>query len=107
MGEMHVVSGVVLDEAVELTLADLARACAVHAEVIVALVDEGLIEPRGGGPAEWRFPGPALTRAATALRQQRDLQLNLAGVALALELLDEVRALRGQLARLQAPADQT
>jgi len=32
-----------------------------------------------------------------ALRLQRDLGLNLAGAALALELLDEVEALRAQL----------
>ncbi len=39
---------------------------------------------------EWRFSGAALRRARLALRLERDLELNLAGVALALELMEEL-----------------
>jgi chaperone modulatory protein CbpM len=47
--------------------------------------------------AEWRFSGTALRRARTALRLQRDLEINLPGVALALELLEEIDKLRRTL----------
>jgi chaperone modulatory protein CbpM len=79
----------------ELTLVEISELCAVEVTVIVALVDEGVLEPRGP-PGEWRFPGEALRRATQAVRLQRDLGLNTAGVALALELLDEIAALRAR-----------
>ena len=90
-------SATVLEELVGLSLSDLSRACAVHAEMIVELVGEGVIAPEGREPHRWRFTGAHLHRVKVALRLQRDLGLNLAGVALALELLDEVSVLRAQL----------
>ena len=46
---------------------------------------------------EWRFTGDALRRARLALRLERDLELNLAGVALAIELIEEISQLRREL----------
>lgn len=90
----------ILEEQTQLTLADLCRACAVHAERIIELVDIGVLEPRGREPARWRFSGASLHRARRALRLQRDIGLDLAGAALALELLDEIESLRARLRAL-------
>lgn len=87
----------ILEEQTQLTLIDLCGACAVHAEQIIELVDAGVLEPLGREPAHWRFGGASLKRAHAALRLQRDLEINLAGVALALELLDEIESLRVRL----------
>jgi chaperone modulatory protein CbpM len=89
-------TGVILEEQLELTLAELSRSCAVHAEYIIDLVEEGVLAPIGREPRGWRFSGSQLRRASVALRLQRDLGVNLAGVALALELLDELNALRAR-----------
>lgn len=90
-------SGVVLEELNELTLTELSHACAVQADCIVELVEEGLIVPRGREPHRWRFSGVQMRRATLALRLQRDLGVNLAGAALAVQLLEEVEALRTRL----------
>ena len=90
-------SGIVLEELHELTLADLSRACSVQADCIVELVEEGLIAPIGREPHRWRFSGVHMRRATVALRLQRDLGVNLAGAALALQLLEEVETLRARL----------
>jgi chaperone modulatory protein CbpM len=45
----------------------------------------------------WHFTGAALRRARRALRLERDLELNLAGVALALDLMDEIEQLRREI----------
>ena len=87
----------ILEEQTHLTLADLCNACAVHAERIIELVDVGVLEPLGREPARWRFGGASLHRARMALRLQRDLDMDLAGAALALELLDEIASLRARL----------
>lgn len=87
----------ILEEQTQLTLADLCRACAVHEAQIIELVDVGVLEPLGREPAHWRFGGASLHRARMALRLQRGLDMDLAGVALALELLDEIDSLRTRL----------
>ena len=89
----------VMDDSVQLTLADLCRACAVDAEQVIELVEVGLVDPCGRGVPEWRFTGPTLYRVRTALRLQQDLQVNASGAALALELLDEIKRLRRMLDR--------
>lgn len=93
-------AGIILDEQTELTLAELSRACAAQAQFIIELVEEGVLDPAGGEPAHWRFTGVHMRRARVAVRLQRDLGLNLAGAALALQLLDEVEALRLRLRAL-------
>lgn len=98
--KIEFVTGVVVDERTELTLGDVCRACAVHAEWLVALVEEGVIEPEGSDQTSWRFSGAQLRDALKVARMQRDLGVNLAGAALALELIAEIEALRERLAAL-------
>ena len=94
------VSAIILEEQAELSLLDVCRACAVRAELIVELVDEGVIVPLGREPHHWRFSGTHLRRATVAIRLQRDLGVNLAGAALALVLLDELDTLRARLIKM-------
>lgn len=95
-------SGIILEELTELTLAEVSHACAVRLEGIVELVEEGIITPVGRAPHCWRFSGAHMRRATVALRLQHDLGVNLAGAALALQLLDEVESLRAKLRILGA-----
>lgn len=90
-------SGIILEELTELTLAEVCRACTVNVDCIVELVEEGVITPIGREPHRWRFSGTHMRRATVALRLQRDLGVNLAGAALALQLMDELEALRARL----------
>ena len=96
-----VVSAFILEEQTGLTLSDLCRACKAEVALIVELVDEGVLMPQGSTPEQWRFTGLHMHRARTAVRLQRDLGVNLAGAALALQLMDELSSLRAQL-RAQA-----
>lgn len=92
-------SGIVIDDATEITVMELSLFCAVPREHIVALVDEGILEPLARAHDEWRFAGPCLRRAATALRLQRDLDIHLPAVAVILDLLDQIETLRRQAPR--------
>jgi chaperone modulatory protein CbpM len=47
----------------------------------------------------WRFDGVSLRRARTALRLNHDLELNAAGVALVLDLLERIDQLESRLRR--------
>ncbi|HYN61985.1 MAG TPA: chaperone modulator CbpM [Rubrivivax sp.] len=87
----------VVEEEVELSLAELCRACNADTGLIAQLVDQGLIEPRGSAPQAWVFGGASLRRTRTAVRLMRDLELNLPGAALAVDLLDEINRLQQAL----------
>lgn len=91
--------GPIVEEDVELTLAELCRACRASEVEIREWVVEGVLEPTGSGSGEWRFSGSALRRSRLASRLTRDLAVNPPGVALALDLLDELAALRAALQR--------
>jgi chaperone modulatory protein CbpM len=87
----------VVEEEVELSLAELCRACDADSELVVQLVEQGLIEPRGSAPPAWVFAGTSLRRTRVAVRLMRDLELNLPGAALAVDLLDEIARLQQDL----------
>lgn len=93
------VSGEVIEV---ITLLDLCRSCGVHADWIIELVDQGILEPEGPEQTAWRFSGISITRVQKAWRLQRDLGVNLPGIALALDLIDERERL---LQRLQSLDD--
>jgi chaperone modulatory protein CbpM len=92
----HALQGTIFDESALLSLEDLSKMCAVEEQHIVQYVEEGILNVVGAR-AEWHFSGAALRRARIAVRLERDLELNLAGVALALELLEELQHLRHEL----------
>lgn len=98
---------VILEEAEEVTLADLTHTCRVHAEWVLELVEEGVLEPLHPGVPQWRFSATSVVRIRKAQRLQRDLGVNLPGIALALELLDRIDALEARLrsASVQPPPD--
>ncbi len=58
-----------------------------------------MLEPIGQAPAEWRFSGAALRRARLALTLARDLEVNPPGIALALDLMEQIDALNARLRR--------
>lgn len=95
-------SGHILEEEVQLSLSELSRACHVEADFIVELVHEGVIDPLEPHQTRWTFSGVNLLRLRKAVNLRRDLGLNLAGVALALDLLEETERLRAQLRQLEA-----
>ena len=89
----------IVEEEIHLTLDELCHACSASEEYVIAWVYEGALEPLGNLPQEWSFSGQSLRRAKLAFTLARDLEVNPPGVALALDLLDEIAALQAQLLR--------
>ncbi len=97
MNERAPVHGDLLDERLRLTLDELCRVCKVEEHVVVEMVHEGVVEVVTSRRDQWIFAGTAVPRIRTALRLQQDLDVNLPGAALALELIDEIERLRRRL----------
>ena len=99
-----ILSGVLLDE-VQLSIDELARACAVERTWIVQHVQEGLLEcvtfevmsHSSTGENEWRFASRQLVRARKLVSFERDFDANPEVAALLVDLLEEIAELRRRL----------
>ena len=103
MSDQHkqLLSGEILEEQIEVTFGELCQTCNLTAEQVLELIEHGVVEPRAGQPTSWRFEGISIRRVRSAQRLQQDLGVNAAGVALALDLLDELTEMRERLRRLE------
>ena len=91
----------VVEETVQLTLVQLCHACDAEPDAVAQLVAHGVLDPEGESPPDWRFGGDSLRRSRLALRLIRDLGVNVAGAALALELMARIDDLQSRLKAVQ------
>lgn len=82
-----------------LSLTELSQASGAPTDLLVVLIHEGVISPQGDAPERWAFDNLALRRARIGMRLLNDLHVNEAGLALALDLIDEIERLQRLLAR--------
>lgn len=92
------------------TLEEVCLTCKVEADFVAELVEHGALYPAGRTRSEWRFTQISLVHVARAGRLERDLGLNVPGVALALDLLEQIEDLQRRLRAYEAggvvaPAD--
>ena len=103
--EIKAMSGTIFDESTEITVVELCEICSVDQRTIDALIAEGILEPGPGGndakddSSDTRLPYSSVRVTSTVIRLQRDLGVNLAGAALALDLLQQIEQLRTKLRR--------
>lgn len=84
-----------------LSLDELCEACRISLDLLNDLIEYEIIHPEGQLPNEWEFDLTQLKRARTALRLQHDFEMNLSGVSLVLDLLDEMENMRSRLYLLE------
>ena len=79
-----------------ISIVELCKSCHVNMQQVLAMVDQCIIEPVNTQRSHirWRFQSTSIYRVNTTVRLQEDLDVNLAGAALALELLDEIKQLK-------------
>jgi chaperone modulatory protein CbpM len=83
----------------ELSLMQVSRLCRLSPACVIEMVHEGILEPSGNSVCAWRFPFASVERICKVVRFQNDLAVNLAGAALALDLLEEIAHLEAMLQR--------
>lgn len=79
---------------------DLCERCALQPREVEELVDLGLVVPAPDS-TEWRFYSTALARLHQAKRLRRELDLDWQGVAVAMDLLEEIHQLRQEVESLR------
>lgn len=91
-----------IDNTTRYDLDQFCRLCHVERVLIVRLVEEGVIEVEGDSPEHWVFSFRTVKRLKRVYRLQRDLDLNIQGVALSADLLEEIDRLRDENSRLRS-----
>ena len=89
-----------------LSIGEVCASARAPAETIITIVEHGIVEPKGHVPEEWLFEPFMLMRVRKALRMQRDLELEWAAIALALDLLEQLKEARADNRRLRQQLDQ-
>lgn len=86
---------------VHITTHEFCQRTDLSTETLVEIVEHGIVEPEGSGPEEWTFDLNYIWTVRRAARLHRDLQIDWAGIALVLDLLEERDRLRVENASLR------
>lgn len=97
MESNNIIAGVIIENTNALTLEEFCYATKADKEVVIKMINYQLIHPQGATPSEWRFDSVSLRRGRIASSFYHDLEVNMQGVALALDLLDQIEELKHQL----------
>lgn len=89
--------GQVIDDHTEISIIQLCRICAVESVMVQRLIDEGIIEPCRSDDEILYFHHSSLKRTRLVLNLRSDLGVNLAGAALAVQLLERIDKLQARL----------
>lgn len=84
-----------------LSLNELCEHCGLNPPLLVELVGLGLVTPKVVESDQWLFQATVVPTLHQALRLRRELDLDWQGVAVAMDLLIQLRELRQQVDSLQ------
>jgi chaperone modulatory protein CbpM len=90
-------SDVLVGEMMTLTLTEFEKQYQVDEAFLNEMLDHGLIEPTQLETEKMVFDIQALQRIQSALRLQRDLEVNMPGIGIVLDLMDELHHAREEL----------
>jgi len=100
-GKIITVTGTLISDDEMLSFAELCHAVHTDPELIIQLVEYRVIHPVGKSQADWQFDCVCLKRAKIARNFYHDLEVNLPGIALVIEMMEEIAELESQFARLK------
>jgi chaperone modulatory protein CbpM len=100
-----ILSDALNEETLTFTLAEFSEQYDVQEKMLFEMLEHSLIEPQELTAEGLYIDVRALRRMQSAVRLQRDLDINLPGIALVLELVEQLEHVRGELEILQRHID--
>ncbi len=93
-----------LDRAGVISMSELAQLSGLSEAILLQLIEYEVLPPAASAAGGPTFTGDCLVTARMACRLQSDFELDAAGLALVLSLLDRIRGLEAEVRGLQAQA---
>lgn len=94
---IKVYQGQVVDNEMVITFSELCKTCSTSNDEIIEMINHGIIDHEGQDRDQWRFSWNTVHRIQKARRLLYDLELNMAGACLALDLLDRIDNLEARI----------
>ena len=90
-------TGVLIKETTTFSFREVCHKYNISQELLTDMIEQGLFPNQPTEPDQIALDQKALHRIEVAFRLHKDLGVNLSGVALALELLEEMEKMRNEL----------
>lgn len=104
MPDKTILAGVLMDEHTTISFIEVCEKCNISEEALLEMLEYGVANHQEQ-KKKAHFDEKAFSRIQSACRLQQDLEINLPGVALVLDLLDELEQVRKELQILQRHMD--
>ena len=101
MAYQIIVDAEVLDENIKISIVDVCETCNISEDTLLEMMEYGLFHHQNMHLKMIHVDHKSFDRIRSACRLQHDLDINLPGVVLILELLDELDQARQELSILQ------
>lgn len=96
---VKIYEAILMEEDQPMSVNQLSERCMISKIEIEELVYEGVIEPVKIQEESWSFSSETLWRVKKVQRLRRDLDLNIPGAALTMQLLDRIEELENMIKR--------
>lgn len=106
MKAKEVVTGMVLDEHTSVSLTEVCKTYNLPEEIVHEFIEYGVIHAEGETIHSMQISCQTLSKIQSATRLKKDLGINPAGIAVILDLLDEMQMLRNELNILKRHVDE-
>jgi chaperone modulatory protein CbpM len=97
MNDEHILIGVLIEETSSITFNEVCRRYNIPKELLIDMIEHGLFSCQPTSIEQTQLTLNDLHRLESAFRLNKDLGINLPGVALALDLLEEIEKIRKEL----------
>ncbi len=102
MSEQDIIKGILMNGNVTLTFVEVCHYCQLPEEVLMDWIAHGLLgDEVRSSVEEAKFNHEMMVRIRTAYRLHNELEVNVQGAILALELLDQIAEMQDELAILK------
>lgn len=98
---LEILKGDILEENVCYSFRQICHLVQLPAETVCEMIELGILEPVNTPQEPRQFSGSGINRLRCAQRLKRDLGVNNAGAALAVDLLEEIQTLRARIRLLE------
>lgn len=97
MSTTEITTATIIDENITFSVSEICTYCDISKELLVQMMEHGVFNFSHELPEDFQIDLKTVKRIESAYRLHRDLEINIPGVALILELQDELAMLRDEL----------
>ena len=97
MNKEKILIGVLIEETTSITFKEVCQKYNIPKELLIEMIEQGLFSSQSAPIEQTQLNLNDLHRMESAFRLHKDLGVNLPGVALALDLMEEIEEIRKEL----------